>query len=121
MYGGCRTIHESRYVRKEKMRLWARNAPRLVGDDNTSLGGPRLNIPRAIAACSIRPSWLRVERAVDGGAHDAERERLGEHVVDQRVETVGALALVGITRHQQDGHGGMIARGRERQRNAVHD
>jgi len=39
--------------------------------------------------------------------------------VRQCVEAVGALALVGVAGHQQDGQVGMIARGRER--NAVHD
>jgi hypothetical protein len=34
------------------------------------------------------------ERAVDGGAHGGERERLGDHVVDQRVEAMGASAVM---------------------------
>ena len=41
--------------------------------------------------------------------------------MDQRVEAVCALALVGKARHQQDRELRMIARGRQRERNAVHD
>ena len=40
--------------------------------------------------------------------------------MDQRIEPVRALALVGIARHQQDGDGGMSARGGVRERDAIH-
>jgi hypothetical protein len=41
-----------------------------------------------------RPCSSGAERAVDGGAHGGERERLGDHVVDQRVEAMGASAVM---------------------------
>ncbi len=37
------------------------------------------------------------------------------------IEAVGAFALIGIAGHQQDGQHRIVARGAERQRNAVHD
>src|SRR5579863_3851193 len=41
--------------------------------------------------------------------------------MDDRVEPVRALALLGITGHQQDGELGKIPRGGERKRDSVHD
>jgi hypothetical protein len=40
------------------------------------------------------PGGAGRERVIDGRADGTERERLGDHVVDQRIETVCALALV---------------------------
>ena len=41
--------------------------------------------------------------------------------MDDGVEAVGALALIGIARHQQNGQIGKVARRGKRQRDAVHD
>ena len=41
--------------------------------------------------------------------------------MNERVEVVRPFALVGVAGHQQDGQRRMVAGGRERQRDAVHD
>ena len=78
------------------------------------------SILRPLLNAITNPPLLPAERLVHRRAQRGKRERLGQHIVDQRLEPVGALALVGIAGHQQDGHGGVIARRRERKRNAVH-
>ena len=81
----------------------------------------------AAALCGVG-RWLNAsvprahrQRFVDRCAQRRDRERLGDHVVDDGVEAVGALALIGIAGHQQNGEIGKIARRGERQRDAVHD
>ena len=48
----------------------------------------------------------QIESLLDCLAHGAldllDRKRLADHVVDERIESVRALALVGIAGHQQD-------------------
>ena len=51
----------------------------------------------------------------------ASVERFGEHVVDDRLKTMGAFALIGVPGHQQNRDLRKVARHCERKRDAVHD
>ena len=74
---------------------------------------------RALLRGPLPSPPLRDQRPVHRGTDIGEREGLGDHVVDQRVEAVRALALVGVAGHQQDDELGEVARGGERERDAA--
>ena len=49
-----------------------------------------------------------------------DRKRLWDNIVDERFDIVGALSLIGVAGHQQDGEFGTFARRAERERDTVH-